>query len=151
MTETTTADVRRTPVHLWIVGVIALAWNMIAVVDYVMMRSRNEGYLRSVMPDLDPKVALGYMDSMPLIASAGWGLGVWGAFAGTLLLLARSRHAVLAYLASLIGAVVTFAIQFTGPTPPAGMDDPVIPIMVIIIATALLVYARAMRAKGVLR
>ena len=52
---------------------------------------------------------------------------------------------------SLVGAVVAFIYQFTGPTPPAGMDDPVVPVVVTIIALGLLLYARAMRARGVLR
>lgn len=141
----------RTPVHLWIVGILALLWNMIGVTDYVMMRTRNTDYLKAVMPDLDPGVALGYMDAMPLLAGAGWALGVWGAIAGTLLLLARSRHAVIAYLLSLVGAVIAFAHQFTGPPPPAGMDDPVVPVIVTIIAIGLLLYARWMRSRGVLR
>ncbi len=141
----------RTPVHLWIVGIVALLWNMIGVTDYVMMRTRNADYFRAVMPDLNLADALGYMDSMSLLASAGWALGVWGALIGTLLLLARSRHAVVAYLVSLVGAVIAFAFQFTGPTPPPGMDDPVVPVVVTVIAIALLLYARWMRSRGVLR
>ena len=141
----------RTPVHLWIVGILALLWNMIGVTDYVMMRTRNEHYFRAIMPDLNVDAALGYMDGMSALASAGWAFGVWGALAGTLLLLARNRFAVAAYLVSLIGAVVAFVHQFTGPTPPPGMDDPVVPIVVTLIATGLLLYARWMRSRGVLR
>lgn len=141
----------RTPVHLWIVGVLALLWNMIGVSDYVMMRTRNEGYFRTLMPDLNIAAALAYMDAMPVLQSLGWALGVWGALAGTVLLLLRSRHAVMAYLVSLVGAVVAFAHQFLGAAPPAGMDDPMVPAMVTLIATALLLYARWMRTKGVLR
>lgn len=142
---------RRTPAHLWIIGLLALLWNLVGVTDYVMMRTRNADYFRAVMPDLDLATALGYMDAMPLFASAGWALGVWGAIAGTLLLLARRRHAVSAYLVSLLGALVAFAHQFAGPAPPPGMDDSMVPAIVTIIAIALLLYARAMRARGVLR
>lgn len=141
----------RTPVHLWIVGVLALLWNAIGVTDYTMMRTRNEGYFRALMPDLDLAAALGYMDSMPVLQSLGWALGVWGALTGTVLLLMRSRHAVVAYLVSLVGAVVAFTFQFAGATPPAGMDDPVVPAIVTLIAIGLLVYARWMRGRGVLR
>lgn len=141
----------RTPVHLWIVGALALLWNMIGVTDYAMMRVRNEGYFSALMPDLNIAAALAYMDSMPLLQSIGWAFGVWGALAGTVLLLMRSRHAVTAYLVSLVGAVVAFAHQFLGAPPPAGMDDPVVPAIVTIIAIALLVYARSMRDRGVLR
>lgn len=141
----------RTPVHLWIVGALALLWNMIGVTDYAMMRVRNEGYFSALMPDLNISAALAYMDSMPLLQSIGWAFGVWGALAGTVLLLMRSRHAVTAYLVSLVGAVVAFAHQFLGAAPPAGMDDPVVPAIVTIIAIALLVYARWMRDRCVLR
>lgn len=141
----------RTPVHLWIVGVLALLWNMIGVTDYAMMRTRNEGYFRALMPDLNVTAALGYMDAMPLLQSIGWALGVWGALIGTLLLLLRNRHAVTAYLVSLVGAVVAFAHQFLGAAPPAQMDDPVVPAIVTLIAIALLFYARWMRERGVLR
>jgi len=141
----------KAPVHLWIVGILALLWNLIGVVDYVMSRSRNDEYFQAVIPSLDPAVIYAYIDRMPLLVAAGWGLGVWGALVGTLLLLARSRHAVLAYLVSLVGAVVSFGVQFGGPKPPEGMDGPVMPIVITLIALALLLYARAMRAKGVLR
>lgn len=141
----------KTPVHLWIVGILALVWNLIGVVDYVMSRSRNDEYFRAVMPSLDPAMIYAYIDRMPLLVAAGWGLGVWGALVGTLLLLARSRHAVLAYLVSLVGALVSFGFQFTVNPPPAGMDEPVMPVVITLIALALLLYARAMRAKGVLR
>jgi hypothetical protein len=140
-----------TPVHLWIVGVLALAWNAIGVTDYVMLRSHNTAYLQTVMPNVDSRIALAWVDAMPLLAGIAWALGVWGALAGTLLLLARSRHAVPAYLVSLAGAVITFAFQFAGPPPPAGMDDKIVPVIVTIIALGLLLYARAMKARGVLR
>lgn len=137
--------------HLWVVGVAALLWNAIGATDYVMTRTRNEHYLNAVMPDLSPQVMLAYVDSMPLPASIGWGFGVWGALIGTLFLLARSRHAVIAYLLSLIGAVVSFAYQFTVSPPPKGMDDPIMPIVITVIAIGLLLYARWMRSRGVLR
>jgi len=52
----------KAPVHLWIVGILALLWNLIGVVDYVMSRSRNDEYFRAVMPSLDPAVIYAYID-----------------------------------------------------------------------------------------
>lgn len=151
MASNATHDTIRTPMHLWIVGILALIWNAFGAADYVMTRFHNVAYFRSMMPDVNPRVAWAYVDTMPLLASIGWGLGVWGAVVGTLLLLARSRHAVTAYLASLVGAIVSFGFQFAGPKPPAGMDNAVIPIIVTVIAIALLLYAQRMWARGVLR
>jgi hypothetical protein len=35
----------RTPVHLWIVGILSLLWNAMGCFDYVMTRMRNTDYL----------------------------------------------------------------------------------------------------------
>ena len=40
----------RTPVHLWIVGVLALLWNGIGGYDYLMTRMRNIDYRARMMP-----------------------------------------------------------------------------------------------------
>ena len=47
-----------------------------------------------------------YLDEMPIWASAGWGFGVWGSIWGSVLILLRSRHAVTALVASLVGLAV---------------------------------------------
>ncbi|MEO5808565.1 MAG: hypothetical protein ABIR51_00550 [Sphingomicrobium sp.] len=144
--------IRATPKHLWVVGGLALIWNLFGCYDYLMSRLHNDAYARMVMPGRDPAVGWAYMDSMPLIASIGWGLGVWGALAATVLLLARSRHAVTLYLASLVGMALSFGYQaLLGPPPPPGMDNPMIPLVIVAIGIALFVYARQMRIKGVLR
>src|SRR5215210_1684655 len=82
---------RRAPVHLWIVGVLALLWNAIGCYDYFMTRTRNTDYLASMMPDVDPNAMLAWVDAFPLYAQIGWGLGVWAGLAGSVLLLLRSR------------------------------------------------------------
>lgn len=142
----------KAPTHLWIVGVLALLWNAFGALDYTMSRMRDEAYFRKMMPDTDPAAILAYIDAMPAWASAGWALGVWGGLIGALLLLARSRHAVTLFVLSLLGVVLAFGYQlFVATDRPAAMDSPVMPLVVSVIAVALLAYARAMRAKGVLR
>ena len=101
----------RTPVHLWIVGVLALLWNAVGCYDYLMTRMRNTDYLKSMMPDVDPQAMLAYVDGFPIWASIGWGLGVWLGLAGSVLLLMRNRHAVLALGLSLLGAVLGLGYQ----------------------------------------
>ena len=71
------AMTRRAPTHLWIVGILSLLWNGFGCYDYLMSRTRNTDYLKSMMPDADPAVILGYIDGMPIWAQIGWGLGVW--------------------------------------------------------------------------
>jgi len=141
----------RTPAHLWIVGVLSLLWNSIGGVDYTMTRLRNADYLSQVG---DPEAILAYIDAMPLYAQVGWGLGVWGALIGSVLLLMRSRYAVHAFGVSLAGAVVSLGGQYLGPPMPASMEVGMakyMPIVIIALAAAQLWYAMRQAKAGVLR
>src|SRR3990170_4318635 len=103
----TTAE-GRTPVHLWIVGILALLWNAWGGYDYIMTKTRNTDYLTSMMPNVDPNAVLAYIDAYPIYAQIGWGLGVWGGVLGSILLLMRSRYAVWSFAASILGMVLSF-------------------------------------------
>ncbi len=143
-----------TPVHLWIVGAVTLLWNSFGAYDYFMTRMRNTDYLASMMPGVDPSTALAWIDGFPVWAQFGWGLGVWGGLLGAILLLVRSHWAVPVFAASLIGAVVSLGYQIVAAPPLAGMEGPmadIMPFVIILVALGLLLYARAMKAKGVLR
>jgi hypothetical protein len=108
-----------------------------------------------MMPEVDPNAMLAWVDAFPLYAQFGWGLGVWGGLLGSLLLLMRNRWAVLAFGLSLVGAILGLGYQIVAAPPlPGAEGDPmmeVIPYVIIAIAIGLFLYARAMRAKGVLR
>ena len=142
----------RTPAHLWIVGVLSLLWSAFGSYDYLMSKMRNTDYLASMMPGIDPQSTLAYLDAMPIWAKFGWGLGVWLGLAGSVLLLMRNRYAVWAYGLSLIGAVVGLGYQLMTPMPGVeGFMATGMPIVIILIALGLFLYARAQEKKGVLR
>ena len=145
----------RAPAHLWIVGILSLLWNCFGAYDYTMTRMHNMEYLKGAMPGVDPNVALDWVESMPLYAQVGWGLGVWLGLLGSVLLLMRSRWAVWSFGISLVGAVLSLGYQLAlAPPMPGATESPMmkaIPIVVIAIALALFLYARAQEKKGVLR
>jgi hypothetical protein len=154
--ETVREDVvqRRTPVHLWIVGILALIWNAIGCYDYLMTRQRNTDYLASMMPTVDPNAVLAWIDAFPVWAQFGWGLGVWGGLAGAILLLLRSQWAMWVLGLSLVGAILGLGYQIVAAPPLPGMEGPmadIMPWVIILIAALLFLYASAMRQKGVLR
>jgi len=141
----------RTPAHLWIVGILSLLWNCFGAYDYTMSHMRNMDYLAKMG---DPNVMLAYMDSMPMYAKFGWGLGVWAALLGSVLLLMRSRYAVHAFALSIVGMVLSFGGQYLGPTPPAAMTQGMakyVPFFIIALGLAQLWYAWRERGEGVLR
>jgi hypothetical protein len=142
---------RKVPAHLWIVGLLALVWNGFGCFNYMMSRMHNVEYMRNMAPQIDPAAAFAYADSMPMLQALGWGLGVWGGLAGSLLLLLRNQYAVLAFALSLVGVLLSFGYQFFINVPPAGMDDKVVPLVVIAIGIALYYYAHRQKQAGVLR
>jgi hypothetical protein len=144
----------RTPVHLWIVGVLSLLWGGFGAYDYLMTRMRNTDYIASAMPGVDPNAALAWVDGFPLYAQIGWGLGVWMGLAGAVLLLMRHRWSVWAYGLSFVGAILGLGYQIALAPPLPGAEGPmmtVMPYVIIAVALALFLYARAMEKKGVLR
>jgi hypothetical protein len=144
----------KTPIHLWIVGVVSLLWNSIGATDYFMTRTRGAEWIGPMMPGIDANKYMDYINGFPVWASIGWGLGVWFALAGSLLLLARSRHAVTAFAVSVVGAVVGIGYQVAVPVDIAELTEGaagMIGYAIILITIALFVYARSMAKKGVLR
>ena len=149
----TTAQAR-TPVHVWIVGILSLLWSCFGCYDYLMTRLHNADYLASAMPGGDAAAALAWVEDMPLYAQAGWGVGVWLALLGAILLLMRSRWAVWSYGLSFVGAVLSLGYQLLLAPPLAGADAAIykiMPVVIIFIALGLFLYARAMEKKAVLR
>ena len=139
----------RTPVHVWIVGVLATLWNAFGCYDYIMTQTNNEAHLSQFSAE-----ERAFFDSFPAWTEAFWALGVWGALIGSLLLIARSRYAVHAYGVSLVGMVVGMAYQRFGMEIPESLTTGVMAIMpwvILAIGIALFVYARNQAAKGVLR
>ena len=144
----------RTPVHLWIVGLVSFVWSCFGCYDYLMTRMRNTDYIANAMPGVDPNAALAWVDSMPLYAQVGWGLGVWLALLGSVLLLIRSRWAVWSYGISFVGALLSLGYQvaLAPPLPGAsGTMYKVMPIAIIVFAAFLFWYAWNAEKKGVLR
>lgn len=144
----------RVPASYWIVTALGLVWNGYGAFDYLMTRLRNMDFLTAAAGS--PETAqemLAMIDAMPWWAQMLWGLGVWSSVLGSVLMVARSRHAVPAFLVSLIAAVLSFAYQST-LTMPAALDTPamqVMPAVILGVIALLWFYCRRCAARGTLR
>ena len=140
----------KTPWHLWVVGVVSLLINAFPVADFTLTNMQNEFWL-SPLTAAQRSFILG----APLWADACWALGGFGAFIGSLLLLMRSRHAVTAFILSIVGLAGSTLYQHVlqGETTRELFQNVALYVTLTIwaIMLALLFYARAMKAKGVLR
>jgi len=135
------------PWHMWVVGVLGFLWNCGGVVDYTMSKTRNAEYLAGFTPE-----QLAWFDGFPLWMNIAWALGVWGAIAGSILLLLRSRWAVHAFAVSLAGLVVATIYQFGLSDMPASLKtsgNMAFTAVLWVVAGLLLWYA--MRVRPLLR
>lgn len=140
--------IRKAPWHLWVVGVLAILWNLGGAVDYTLTQTRNEAYLDQFTED-----QLAYFASWPAWFEGFWAVGVWGAFAGAILLLFRSRFAFHAYAAGLVGIAGTTFWTVTNPMPQSLNSTGLWVFMGAVVVSVILLawYARRMIAAGVLR
>jgi hypothetical protein len=144
-----TTALGRTPAHVWIVAILATLWNAFGCYDFLMTNLKNEAYLAQFTAD-----QIAYFNSLPAWLTLFWAVGVWGGLIGALLLLMRSRHSVLAFGLSLIGALVGMGYQMFMTAIPASMKTgamAVMPWVIIIIAAFLFWYSWNLDRKGFLR
>ena len=149
----TTAETR-TPVHLWIVGILSLLCGCFGAYDYMMTKTKGAEYIAASMPGIDANAAMAWINSQPIYYQIGWGMGVWLGLLGSVLLLIRNRWAVWSFGLSLLGAVLSLGYAIALAPPMPGADSPVMkamPYVILAICVALFLYARAMEKRGVLR
>lgn len=134
------------PASFWIIAVLGLLWNLLGCYDYLMSQISPQSYFASMGMDA---ASVDYMAQLPVWLIGFWALGVWGSLVGSLLLLARSRRAVLAFALSLLGLAVSQLTQAFWLHPP--MTAPVGLVLTVWSALVFfLIHARSMAAKGVL-
>jgi hypothetical protein len=137
----------KAPVHLWIVGVLALFWNLIGVFDYLATHLELEFYMSQFTEE-----QLAYFTSFPTWMVAFWAFGVWGAIAGTIGLLLRKKWAVWAYAISCTGLVFTSIYNFglSNGAEVMGLGGVIFTVLIWVVAFFLLWYALTQAKRGVL-
>ena len=135
----------KTPWHLWVIGIVTLLFNAMGVLSYVTTKL---GMLADMGMTADQ---IAFMDSYPAWTSAFWALGVWGAFAGSVLLLLRSQWATAAMAVALVGLIGTTVYHYALITVPESMQAPALDVAIWAVTLFLLFYTRRMAAAGVLR
>ena len=140
----------RTPWHLWLVGVVAVLFNAIGVFDFVMTMAQGAAYMKSA--GMTPAQIAHYQD-MPAWMTLDWAVGVFGAFAGSVLILLRHKLAWPVLAVSLAAFLVSLAYTYV-LTDGGKIMGPRMGVTSAVIAGLLAfftAYAGWMTRRGVLR
>lgn len=137
-----------TPWHLWLIGILALAWFAMGCFDFVMTQTQNETYMKNFTD-----AQKNYFYSFPFWAVIVWAVSVWGGLVATILLLMRRKLAAPIYLASIISYLLACVHNFllSNGAEFMGTVGLIMTALILLISIALYFYARAQAARGVLR
>jgi len=135
-------------VNFWIIGGAALVWNLIGLVFYIGQVTMPPEALAKL-----PEAQQDFFVGTPAWATAAFATAVNAGVLGSLLLLLRRAWAVPLFAISLLAVIVqdVDAFLLRNAYGILGVSGLVIPSMVLVIAIALLIYARATRARRWLR
>ena len=147
MTDTFAAPRPKAPVHLWIVGILALLWNAMGAFDYLATKLPIEAYMSNFTQE-----QLDYFYSIPMWMTVAWAIGVWGGLLASLALLLRKTWAVWLFGLSLLGAIAGMIYSFflSNGMEIMGTGGTIFSIVIIIVAIFLFLYARSMARQGIL-
>ncbi|HOX83164.1 MAG TPA: hypothetical protein PLJ60_18155 [Chryseolinea sp.] len=129
----------------WIVSILALVWNLMGVMAYIMQVMMSPEEMQAL-----PENQRTFYESTPAWATGAFAVAVWGGAMGCILLLLRRKLATPILIISLAGILVQMYHSFFVSNSfevfgPGGM---IMPIMVLVIAIGLIWFARKATAKG---
>jgi hypothetical protein len=138
----------KTPLHLWIVGLIALLWNAMGAFDYSATELRLEFYMSQFTQE-----QLDYFYGFPAWVIAAWAIAVWSSLLGSIGLLLRKRWAVPLFGIALLGLAVTtlYNAVLSNGFEIMGDGAAAFTAVIWVIAVLLLLYSLKMAGRGVLR
>ena len=130
------------------VAILALAWNLVGLAMSLAQGTMDEARL-ATLAEADRQV---YLATPPWVNLA-FAFAVIGGVLGALCLLLRLRWAVPMFAVSLLALVVQFAGAYlvTPAWQAYGAAGLAMPVLLLVVALALLAYARRARAGGWLR
>jgi hypothetical protein len=138
----------KTPVHLWIVGLIALLWNAMGAFDYSATELRLEFYMSQFTQE-----QLDYFYGFPAWVIAAWAIAVWSSLLASIGLLLRKRWAVPLFGIAILGLAVTtlYNAVLSNGFEIMGDGAAVFTAVIWLIAVLLLLYSLKMAGRGILR
>lgn len=132
----------------WIVAIVALIWNLIGVMTYLMSVTMTPEMLAE-MPEAERAL---YSD-IPAWVTSAYAIAVFGGVLGCLALLLRRAWAVPLFVISLIAVIVQmgYGLVVTDVIDVRGAGALIMPIVILVIAGYLVWFSTLAKKQGWLR
>lgn len=136
------------PTSFWIIGGVALVWNLIGLMLYYMQVSATPEALAAAYSEAEYE----FIVSIPTWATAAYAIAVTAGVLGCILLLMRNAWATPVFIVSLIGILAqdTYSFVIANGIEVWGVGVIILPIVVLIIAIGLVFYSRSAKDKGLI-
>jgi hypothetical protein len=134
------------PVSFWIVAALGLLWNLIGFAIYYMSVSATPEMLAQMY---ETEAELNFVTGMPTWATGAQGFAVTTGVLGCVTLFLRRAFAKWLFIASLAGILVqdTYGFIMADAIGVFGAQSLILPLVVILVAVALVGYSsRAIKA-----
>jgi hypothetical protein len=133
------------PVWFWIVAVVALLWNALGIMAYLM-----RAYLTDEAIAALPEEQQVYLQNQPAWYMGVFALAVFGGALGSLLLLLRKALAYWVFVVSLVCVVAQWSYDMfmVENSPAFESSGMAMAIMIPVFSVALVFISRTAKAKG---
>ena len=134
------------PVWFWVVGVVALLWNLMGAMAYI-----GQAYMTDEVKAALPADQQALLENIPAWATAAFAIAVWGGVLGCLALLLRKKWARPVLVISLLGILVQMSYSFfmSNALEVYGTaQGMVMPLLIIVIGVVLVLFAKSSQNKG---
>jgi hypothetical protein len=140
-----TNDKIKPPKTFWVIGIIALLWNLMGAFAYLAQAYMSDEALAAL-----PEAERALYENVPAWATAAFATAVFGGVIACILLLLRRKSATLVFIISLIGIIVqmVYNIGISKAAEVYGPGGMLMPAMVILIGIFLVWYSKNSYQKG---
>ncbi len=133
------------PAWFWVVSIVALVWNLMGLVAFVMQVSMTEEAIAALPVEQQP-----LYENIPIWATLAFAVATISGTLGCVGLLVRKAWAFPVFVLSVLGVLVQNGHMFllTDALGILGPQAVVLPLIVIVIGIALVVYSKSTISKG---
>ncbi len=133
------------PVWFWIIAGVALVWNAMGVMAFVMQVTMSPEALAAM-----PEAERALYETFPVWALLAFAAAVFGGAIGSLLLLLRKALAYPVFVISLAGIIIQMIYNFfiAETMDVYGPGSTIMPIMVLVIGAFLVWFSKSSKQKG---